>query len=97
MQFISRKGLKPAQLPPTEEAAVKHVLPVYLQITYWKALSNTEIGPRLRDWNKENELFEPVMTQKVSYFLERLIACQQNVVLFILNNVLVIAGQILSF
>ena len=55
---------------------MKHVLPVYLQITYWKALSNTEIGPRLRDWNKENELFEPVMTQKVSYFLERLIACQ---------------------
>ena len=47
MQSISRKCLKPEQLPPTDEAAVQHVLPVYLKITYWKALSNTEIGPRL--------------------------------------------------
>ena len=31
------------QLPPTDEEAVQHALWVYLQITYWKELSNTEI------------------------------------------------------
>ena len=52
MSSKSRKGLKLEQLPPTEEAAVQHVLRVYLQVTYWKALSNTEIDPRLWGWKK---------------------------------------------
>ena len=46
MSSKSRKGLKPEQLPPTKEAVVQHALRVYLQMTYWKALSNTEIYPR---------------------------------------------------
>ena len=40
---------------------------------------------------EKKELFEPVMTHKVSYFLERLITCQENVVLLILDNVLLLA------
>lgn len=40
-------GLKMDQLPLTEEAVVQHALQVYLQITYWKVLLNTEIDPRL--------------------------------------------------
>ena len=43
---------------------MQYALQVYLQITYWKALSNTETDPRLWDWKKKNELFEPVMTPK---------------------------------
>ena len=35
------------QLPLTEEAAVQHAVQVYLQITYWKVLLNTEIDPQL--------------------------------------------------
>ena len=77
MSHKSRKDLKPEQLPPTEKAAVKHALRVYLKKTYWKALSsNTEIDPQLWGWKKKNELFEPVLTNKVSYFLGGLIACQ---------------------
>ena len=53
----SRKGLKPEQLPPTEGAVVQHAFQVYLQITYWKALSNTETDPRLWGWKKGNEFF----------------------------------------
>ena len=41
-----------------------------LQITYWKELSNTEIDRSLWGWTK-NELLEPVMIHKESYFLER--------------------------
>ena len=40
---------------------------------------------------EKKELFEPVMTHKVSYFLERLITCQENVVLLILDNILLLA------
>ena len=75
MSSKSRKGLKPEQLPPTKEAVVQHALRVYLQMTYWKALSNTEIYPRLWGWKKRDGLFEPVMTRKVSYFLGRLKTC----------------------
>ena len=46
---------------------------------------------------EKNELFEPVMTHKVSYFLERLITCQEKVVLLILDNVLLIAEASLCF
>ena len=53
----SRKGLKPEQLPPTEGAVVQHAFKVYLQITYWKALLNTETDPRLWGWKKGNEFF----------------------------------------
>ena len=40
---------------------------------------------------EKKELFEPVLTHKVSYFLERLITCKENAVLLILDNVLLIA------
>ena len=76
MSSESRKGLTPEHLPPTEETAVQHALQVYLQITYWKVLSNTELDPRLWGWEKKNKLFEPIMTHKISYFLGRLRACQ---------------------
>ena len=52
MSSKSRKGLKPEQLPPIEEA-LQHALQVYLQIIYWKALSNTEIGPQLWRWKRK--------------------------------------------
>ena len=68
MSCKSRKRLRPEQLPPTEEAAVNHVSRMYLQITYWKALSNTEIDSRLWGWKKKNELFEPIMTHKIKLF-----------------------------
>ena len=76
MSSKSCKGLKPGQLTLTEEAGVQHALQVYLQITYWEALSNTEIDPRLWGQKKQNKLFEPVMIHKVNYFLGQLIACQ---------------------
>ena len=60
MSSKSRKGLKPEQLPPMEEA-LQHAGQVYLQIIYWKGLSNTEIDPQLWGWKKENESFKPIM------------------------------------
>ena len=53
----------------------QHALMMYLQIAYWKP-SNTETDPLSWDWKQKNELFEPVITYKVSYFLGRLIDCQ---------------------
>ena len=47
MLYFIWYGLKMDQLPLTEEAVVQHALQVYLQITYWKVLLNTEIDPRL--------------------------------------------------
>ena len=41
---------------------MQHAFRVYLQIKYWKALSNTEIDLQLWLWKNKNEFFEPVMT-----------------------------------
>ena len=60
----SGKRLKPKHLPLAKKEAVQHALWVYLQITYWKTLSNTEIDHRLWGWKTKNELFELVMTHK---------------------------------
>ena len=72
MSAKSRKDLKPEQLSPAEEAAVQHATFTGL-FTYNILEIITEIDPRLWGWKKKNELFEPVVTHKIS-FLGRLIA-----------------------
>lgn len=63
-----RRVLKTEQLPLTEEVAMQHAIRMYLQITYWKALMNTETDHRLWELNCWNQLCR--------YFLELLITCQ---------------------
>ena len=52
----SRRGSKTEQLPLIEKVAVKHAIRMYLQITYWKALMNTETDHRLWDLSFWNQL-----------------------------------------
>lgn len=51
-----RRGLKTEQLPLIQEVAVQHAIRMYLQMTYWKALMNTETYHRLWDLNCWNQL-----------------------------------------
>ena len=59
----SLKSLKLVQLPPTD-AAVQHVLGVYLQLE--KIISDGNRSS-IMGFEKNNELFEPVMTDEVTF------------------------------
>ena len=64
----SLKSLKLVQLPPTD-AAVQHVLGVYLQTGINNLLEKISDGNRssIMGFEKNNELFEPVMTDEVTF------------------------------
>ena len=67
LSLTSRKGLKPESLPPIEDAAWQHSLRVYLQITYWKTLLDTDIDPVMWGWMVKDGHLVPVMTNQVRY------------------------------
>lgn len=67
LSLTSRKELKPECLPPTEDAAWQHSLRVYLQITYWKTLLDTDIDPVNWGWMVKDGSLVPVMTNQVRY------------------------------
>lgn len=58
--------LIPSKLPPTERAAWFHSLRVYLQVTQWKTLMETQMNALEWGWKLEDGKMVPVMTDQVS-------------------------------
>ena len=67
LSLTSQKALKSECLPPTEDAVWQHSLRVYLQITYWKTLLDTDIDPVMWGCMVKDGHLVPVMTNQVRY------------------------------
>lgn len=66
MSVKSKKGLQQECLPPTEGSAWQHSLRVYLQITQWKSLIESNIKPDEWGWQLKEDHQGPIMTNQVS-------------------------------
>ena len=63
---MTRKGVKPEFMPPTDDTAKYHSPRVYLQIVYWKILVEKDIDPTLWGWHVKDGALEPILTKVVS-------------------------------
>ena len=61
----SAQKIDPSKLPPTEDAAVQHILRVYLQVLQWNTLQERDINPLEWGWKLKQGRMTPVMTTKV--------------------------------
>lgn len=62
MISISKKGLQPERLPPTENAIKYHSYRVHLQVMKWMGVDLDELK---WGWRKKNNTLVPVKTDMV--------------------------------
>lgn len=62
MVLVSKKGLQPERLPPTENAIKYHSYRVHLQVLQWMDVKVDELK---WGWRKENEVLVPIKTDLV--------------------------------
>lgn len=52
----------PERLPPTENAAMYHVLRVHFQVVQWRFLTEGQLNPEEWGWKNENGVLVPIDT-----------------------------------
>ena len=62
MVAVSRQQPQPERLPPTEQAAAKHVMRVHHQVVLWSHKNVSALDPLQWGWKLISGKLEPVTT-----------------------------------